>query len=256
MTHRGFALLAIAMVLLAGGMERPAMAQNVQVGELMKPGPLGDVSLGNQNAPVTIIEYASMTCPHCAHFANEVFPQLKQKYIDTGKVRFIMREFPLDQLAAAGFMLARCAGKDRYYPMIETLFATQRDWVVRAPLEPLKKIARQAGISEQGFEDCLKDQKILDGIEQVRSRVQGVQGRVDTHLLHQRQGPEGRRGAAGVREGDGAFSQARAAAVSRDDAPDTASAAEQNCRGKWDGLLCNHRWLCGNESPCDWRMCI
>ena len=179
-TRRGFALAAVTTVLLGGGilaglsiagLERSAMAQNPPLDELMKPGPLGDIAMGKDDAPVTIIEYASMTCPHCAQFSNVVFPQLKKKYIDTGKVRFIMREFPLDQLAAAAFMLARCAGKDRYYPMIETLFATQRDWVVRAPLEPLKKIAKQAGISEQGFEDCLKDQKILDGIEQVRSRA-------------------------------------------------------------------------------------
>ena len=179
-TRRGFALAAVTTVLLGGGilaglsiagLERSAMAQNPPLDELMKPGPLGDIAMGKDDAPVTIIEYASMTCPHCAHFSNDVFPQLKKKYIDTGKVRFIMREFPLDQLAAAAFMLARCAGKDRYYPMIETLFATQRDWVVRAPLEPLKKIAKQAGISEQGFEDCLKDQKILDGVEQVRARA-------------------------------------------------------------------------------------
>ena len=149
----------------------PPVGADVPMAEFMTPGPLGDESLGSANAPVTIVEYASMTCPHCAHFHETTFPELKKKYIDTGKVRFIMREFPLDQLAAAAFMLARCAGKDRYYPMIETLFATQRDWVVRAPLEPLKKIAKQAGISEQGFEDCLKDQKILDGIEQVRSRA-------------------------------------------------------------------------------------
>jgi protein-disulfide isomerase len=179
-TRRGFALAALATMLLGGGIlaglsiagfERTALAQNPPLDELMKPGPLGDIAMGKDDAPVTIIEYASMTCPHCAHFSNDVFPQLKKKYIDTGKVRFIMREFPLDGLATAAFMLARCAGKDRYYPLIETLFATQRDWVVRAPLEPLKKIAKQAGISEQAFEDCLNDKKIQDGVEQVRARA-------------------------------------------------------------------------------------
>ena len=75
---------------------------------------------------MTIVEYASMTCPHCAHFHEATYPELKKKYIDTGKVRFIFREFPLDQLAAAGFMLARCAPKDDYFPMIETLFQQQR----------------------------------------------------------------------------------------------------------------------------------
>ena len=182
-TRRGFALAAIASALLGGGIlvglsiggfERTATAQNISQDELNKPGPLGDIALGNDNAPITMIEYASMTCPHCAHFSNDVFPEFKKKYIDSGKVRFIMREFPLDQLAAAGFMLARCGGKDRYYPLIETLFATQRDWVVQRPLQPLMKIAKQAGISEDAFNQCLKDQKILDGINEVRERASKV----------------------------------------------------------------------------------
>ncbi|MEA2989608.1 MAG: hypothetical protein QOG83_2319, partial [Alphaproteobacteria bacterium] len=138
---------------------------------LMKPGPLGEMSLGEEKAPVTIIEYASMTCPHCAHFHETAYPELKKRYIDAGKVRFIFREYPLDQLAAAAFMLARCAGKDKYFPMVETLFQQQRTWTVQRPLEPLKTIAKQAGLSEQQFNDCLKDQTVLDGIEEVRSRA-------------------------------------------------------------------------------------
>src|SRR6202007_355378 len=98
--------------------------------ELAKPGPDGDVALGSDSAPVTIIEYASMTCPHCAHFSETTFPELKKRYIDTGKVRFIFREFPFDKVAAAAFMLARCAGKDRYMAVVETLFAKQGEWVV------------------------------------------------------------------------------------------------------------------------------
>ncbi len=97
-----------------------------------RPGRDGDVVLGSDNAPVTIIEYASMTCPHCAHFSETTFPELKKQYIDTGKVRYILREFPLDALAAAGFMLARCAGKDKYMPLVETLFAKQDEWVGQA----------------------------------------------------------------------------------------------------------------------------
>jgi Thioredoxin len=103
-------------------------------GDLATAGPDGDVVLGSDNAPVTIIEYASMTCPHCAHFSTTTFPELKQRYIDTGKVRFIMREFPLDALAASGFMLARCAGNDKYMAIVETLFAKQPDWIVNEPL--------------------------------------------------------------------------------------------------------------------------
>ena len=179
-TRREFAL-CIAGSALAGaglvaglsiaGLERPALAQDPPLADLMKPGPLGDMTLGDDKAPVTIIEYASMTCPHCAHFHETTFPELKKNYIDTGKVRFIFREFPLDQLAAAAFMLARCGGKDHYFPMIETLFQQQKDWVVQRPLQPLLAIAKQAGMSEQQFNECLKNQQVLDGIEEVRQRA-------------------------------------------------------------------------------------
>jgi protein-disulfide isomerase len=149
----------------------PVLAQSAMQAELMKPGPLGDMSLGDEKAPVTIIEYASMTCPHCANFHETTYPELKKKYIDTGKVRFIFREFPLDQLAAAAFMLARCGGKERYFPMVETLFQQQRTWAVQRPLQPLMAISKQAGMSEAGFNECLKNQQVLDGIEAERKRA-------------------------------------------------------------------------------------
>ena len=142
--------------------------------ELMVPGPLGEQSIGKDDAPVTVIEYASMTCPHCAHFHETVYPEFKKAFIDTGKVRFIFREFPLDPLAAAGFMLARCGGGDKFFPMIETLFAQQKDWVVQKPLVPLLAIAKQAGFTEQTFNDCLANQQVLDGIESVRKRAVDV----------------------------------------------------------------------------------
>jgi protein-disulfide isomerase len=153
---------------------RLAVAQTPSPADLQQPGPLGDMVLGADNAPVTIIEYASMTCGHCADFHNKTYPKLKERYIDTGKVRFIMREFPLDPLAAGAFMLARCAGKDdknKYFAMVETLFHQQRDWLVQRPLDPLKAIAKQAGFSEQTFEQCLANQQVLNGIEQVRQRA-------------------------------------------------------------------------------------
>jgi len=133
--------------------------------------PDGDVVLGSDKAPVTIIEYASMTCPHCAHFEETTFPELKKRYIDTGKVRYMMREFPLDSLAAAGFMLARCAGKDKYEAIIETLFAKQADWVVQQPIEPLKAIAKQFGFTEDSFNACLANQKVLNDIQTVRDHA-------------------------------------------------------------------------------------
>jgi protein-disulfide isomerase len=138
--------------------------------ELAKAGPDGDVVLGSNKAPVTIIEYASLTCPHCAHFSTTTFPELQKRYIDTGKVRFIFREFPLDALAAAGFMLARCAGTDKFMPIVETLFAKQSEWMVEKPIEPLRTIAKQFGFTEQTFDQCLANQKVLDGIQDVRDR--------------------------------------------------------------------------------------
>ena len=153
------------------GAPQVAGTGDVPIAELMTPGPLGDEVLGAANAPVTIIEYASMTCPHCSHFHETTFPELKKKYIDTGKVRFIFREFPLDPLAAAGSMLARCAGSDKYFPLIDALFSQQKDWVVQKPLVPMLAIAKQAGFTQQTFDECLANQKMLDGIEESRTRA-------------------------------------------------------------------------------------
>ena len=163
----------VAAVLLPA-LTIPALADdtaNPTPEDLAQAGPEGDVVLGSEKAPVTIIEYASMTCPHCAHFSATTFPELQKRYIDTGKVRFIFREFPLDALAAAGFMLARCAGNDKFMPIVETLFAKQADWVVREPIEPLKSIAKQFGFTEESFNQCLANQKVLNAIEEVRDRA-------------------------------------------------------------------------------------
>jgi protein-disulfide isomerase len=152
---------------------RPALADDpaVALADLMAPNPLGEMAIGDEKAPITVIEYASMTCPHCAHFSETTFPELKKRYIDTGKVRFMFREFPLDQLAAAGSILARCAGPDKYFPLIETLFAQQRVWVVQKPLAPLMAIAKQAGLTQQAFETCLDNREMLEGIEKVRNQA-------------------------------------------------------------------------------------
>ena len=171
---------AAALSAAAGwGFAGPALAQKkkgpseISVDELMKPGPLPELVLGDPNAPITVVEYASMTCGHCAQFHNKVFPALKEKYVDTGKVRFIMREFPLDDRAAAASMLARCAGDDKTVPFISVLFAKQEDWAfVRGDPRPeLLKLAKQAGFTQESFEKCLTDQKLLDNIAAVRSRA-------------------------------------------------------------------------------------
>ncbi len=177
-SRRRFLLTASSLVLLtapAGNIlllpGQRALAQGAPEAQLMQAGPLGDAVLGPDDAPVTIIEYASMTCPHCARFAVDVFPQLKNRYIDTGKVRFILREFPFDALAAGAFMLARCVDKDRYYAVIDLLFRTQKDWAVDQPLGPLLKTVEQAGFTEKTFDACLDDQKALKGIQWVRKHA-------------------------------------------------------------------------------------
>jgi len=162
---------AAGIVLLNPAWPTRAEAAEPDPAELAKAGPDGDVVLGSEKAPVTIVEYASMTCPHCAHFSETTFPELQKRYIDTGKVRFIFREFPLDALAAAGFMLARCGGKEKFMPIVETLFAKQREWMVEKPIEPLREIAKQFGFTHQSFDECLANQKVLDGIQNVRDRA-------------------------------------------------------------------------------------
>ena len=142
-----------------------AMAQSAS--DVAKPVSLPDMALGPANAPVTITEYASMTCPHCAAFNETVFPKIKSEYIDTGKVRYVFREFPLDIKAAAGSMLSRCIAKDdagKYFAVTDMLFKQQNDWVMKNTTETLTRIGKQAGLSQQAVEDCLKDQALLDKI--------------------------------------------------------------------------------------------
>jgi protein-disulfide isomerase len=149
----------------------PALAQNVSVQDLSVQGPLGDVALGPETAKVNIVEYASLTCSHCAAFHKETWPELKKRYLDTGKVRFTLREFPLDPLATAGFMLARCDGNAKYYPVSDLLFDQQRNWAFTdKPLDALRALMRQAGFSQEKFDACLRDQKLYDAVNAVKNR--------------------------------------------------------------------------------------
>ena len=170
-TRRAFtaALSLTGLSLLAGfsplRLISEAMAQGPA--DVAKPVSLPDMALGPANATVTMTEYASMTCPHCAHFNETVFPKIKSEYIDSGKMRYVFREFPLDIKAAAGSMLARCiAANDsgKYFAVIDMLFRQQNDWVLKNTTDTLKRIGKQAGLSEQAVETCLKDQALLDKI--------------------------------------------------------------------------------------------
>lgn len=185
LTRRNLAAVAVAVVLVVAGiaaytLTRPdpdaavsrvlmseggGGAGTAQAADAAKP--LPDIVLGNPDAPVTIIEYASMSCPHCARFHETTFKELKAQYIDTGKVKFVLREFPLDPWATAVSMLARCSGN--FYPTIDLFFATQRQWAVQGNvLGEIEKIAKQAGISGDKLRSCLSDQALLDGINAVK----------------------------------------------------------------------------------------
>lgn len=145
----------------------------VAVEALMNQPELPDLIMGKADAKVTVVEYASMTCGHCKQFHTKVLPDLKTKYVDTGKVRFIFREFPLDPRAFAASMLARCAGGDKTLPMISALFETQADWayVKENPTPKLFEIAKQAGFTQESFDKCLTDQALLDKLTAIRTRA-------------------------------------------------------------------------------------
>ena len=140
-----------------------AMAQSAS--DVAKPVSLPDMAIGPANATVTMTEYASMTCPHCAAFNESVFPKIKAAYIDTNKIRYVFREFPLDIKAAAGSMLSRCIAKDdpaKYFAVTDLLFKQQNDWVLKNTTETLTRIGKQAGLSQQQVETCLNDKALLD----------------------------------------------------------------------------------------------
>lgn len=150
----------------------PALAQSTNsapLKDVMQAGPLGDRVLGKADAPVTIVEYASFTCVHCANFHLNTMPGLKEKYIDTGKVKLIFREFPFDAMATAMSMLARCSTPERYYPLVDLFFRRQEAIMTsQKPLDELQSAARLAGFTQESFEACLKNQSVYEGVNAVK----------------------------------------------------------------------------------------
>jgi protein-disulfide isomerase len=145
----------------------PALADSALATLVAKPVSLPDMALGPANAPVNIVEYSSLTCPHCADFAENVFPMLQSKYIDSGKVHFVSREFPLEIKAAGASMLARCAaGGDaqKYFDAIGMLFK-QQPALVEHTTDTLKAVGGKFGMSEEAVETCVKDNALLDKIK-------------------------------------------------------------------------------------------
>ena len=159
--------VALAALALASGQ---TLAQDLT--GLNDPPAYGEMVLGPDTAKVTVIEYASATCPHCAAFYNDTFITLKKEYIDTGKIRFILREFPHNDAAQAAFMLARCAPKEKYFPLIDIFFLTQPEWT-QSPFEGLSKIAQQAGFTQAEFEACMKNETIAKQVMDVRKKAEG-----------------------------------------------------------------------------------
>ena len=128
-----------------------------------------DRILGNPTAPITIVEYASLTCPHCAHFAKDVLPELKKKWIDTGKVKLVLRDYPLDEPALRAAMVARCAPPDRFYAYVETFFGAQEKWVTaRDYRDALARLVKLGGMSRDEFDNCLKNTALENKIVETR----------------------------------------------------------------------------------------
>ena len=127
-------------------------------------------SLGNPNAKVTVIEYASLTCPHCAAFHRGPWPEIKKEYVDTGKIKFIFRDFPLDRIALAASMIARCAPEERYFGVINLMFETQDSWRNAAnPQAALETIGRLAGIPSETLQVCVQNRAVFDAVIKQRN---------------------------------------------------------------------------------------
>lgn len=153
---------------LSCGFAFPALALDLST--LSQPSPLGEMALGPEDAKVTVVEYASASCPHCATFFKTTFQELKKQYIDTGKIRFVFREFPHNDVGLAAFMIARCAPKEKYFPLVDTFFEQQDMWLA-APRDGLFKIAQAAGFTQESFDACLKNEEIAKGIIGVRENA-------------------------------------------------------------------------------------
>jgi protein-disulfide isomerase len=161
MREMWFALLAA--LLLAGGVpaaaQTPAPKPDAAKAASLLAVTAQDRILGNPKAPITIIEYASLSCPHCAHFENEVLPAIQKKWIDTGKARLVMRDFPLNPPALDAEVLARCLPPSRYYPLVRTMFANQDEWVKDGWRDALQRLLKFDGINKAAFDKCFAKEK-------------------------------------------------------------------------------------------------
>jgi len=139
--------------------------------ELMAPGPLGERVLGKATAPVTVIEYVSLTCPHCANFQKTLFARFKKEFIDSGKVRYIVREFPIGHTSGAAAIVNRCAPEDKYFFLLSQFLTRQPEWVSQEVRpDAIYSVAKSSGMSRETFDKCLSNQTIIDGLTEVKQR--------------------------------------------------------------------------------------
>lgn len=151
-----------------GGRE---VIENPTKDEILQTGPLPEMAWGSETAPVTIIKYASLTCPYCKKFHAEVFPELKREYIDTGKVRFIIREFPIGKTSGNATIALRCAKPEKYLELYGKYLAQQASWVSQeVRFDPIYAVAAQVGLKRANFDACLQDQKLVDGLKWIKER--------------------------------------------------------------------------------------
>ena len=165
-----FTLLGVVSAILVSPMPVQATAPHQLLADAQTVLALSkdDRILGNPDAPITIVEYASLTCPHCAHFTNEVLPELKKRWVDTGKAKLVLRDYPLDEPALRAAMIARCAPPDRYYAFVDTFFGSQEKWMAaRDYRDALARLVKLGGMSREEFDNCLKnttlENKIVEG---------------------------------------------------------------------------------------------
>ena len=170
--------ITLAVLLLAG--TGPVLAQTTAAEPPKSSGKVADLkltaneyTLGPADAKIVIVEYASLTCPHCAQFHTQVLPGLKKEFVETGKVRYVYRDFPLDRLALGAAMIARCAGRENFFGFIDTFYAAQGQWTGASnPLSALGNLARLGGMSQKKFDACLKNVEVQNEI--LRQRLEAV----------------------------------------------------------------------------------
>jgi protein-disulfide isomerase len=171
-------LIAVAFALTAcgGGAAGPAPPIDKATyvppeTQLMAAGPLGERALGKADAPVTVIEYVSLTCPHCANFQKNLFPRIKQEFIDTGKIRFIVREFPIGHTSGNAAVINRCAPEDKYFFLLNQFLTRQPEWVsLEVRPDAIYGVAKSSGMTRETFDKCLSNQTIIDGLTEVKQR--------------------------------------------------------------------------------------